>query len=166
MIDDPQYDDKSRSQIKREFRELKELGIQLSTQTKGQLRALPLTEKTLEAVLASHGMARNSLQRHYRYLSSLLAKEDVDAIKAALAGAAQPHVKDVAELHEAERWRDLLLSADETQLARFVERYPECDRTQVRLLVRNAKKELELNKPPKSARLLFRYLKSLIEPAG
>ena len=164
MIEKPQWDEKSRSQVKREFRELKDLGIQLSGLPKGQLRAIPLSAKTREAVLASHGMARNALQRHYRYLSSLLAEEDVAAIRAALTGAGQPHVKDVAKLHEAEQWRDKLLSADETQLAEFVGRYPECDRTHVRLLVRNAEKDLKLDKPPKSARELFRYLRSLIDP--
>jgi ribosome-associated protein len=166
VIEDPRQDEKSRSQVKREFRELKDLGIQLAALTKGQLHAIPLSEKTREAALASHGMARNALQRHYRYLSSLLAEEDAAAIRAALAGAAQPHATEVATLHEAEQWRDKLLSADETQFAAFLGRYPECDRTQVRLLVRGAKKELELGKPPRSARLLYRYLRRLSDPPG
>jgi ribosome-associated protein len=163
VIEDPRQDEKSRSQVKREFRELKDLGIQLSGLTKGQLRAMSLSEKTRDAALASHGMARNALQRHYRYLSSLLAEEDVAAIRSALAGAAQPHAKDVATLHEAERFRDELVSGDERQLAAFVERYPDCDRAHVRLLVRNARKERDRDKPPRSARLLFQYLRRLID---
>ena len=155
--------EKSRSQIKREFRELKELGIQLAGLSKEQLRAIPLSEETREAMLATHGMARNALQRHYRYLSSLLAEEDVVAIRAALTGQLQPHVKEVVKLHEAELWRDKLLSADEGHLAAFFERYPECDRTQLRLLVRNAQKERELDKPPRAARQLFRYLRQLLD---
>jgi len=166
VIENPQQDAKSRSQVKRDFRELKDLGIRLSRLSKGQLRAIPLSEETREAMLASHGMARNALQRHYRYLSSLLAEQDVVAIRAALAGALQPHAKDVADLHEAEQWRDRLLSADESQLAAFVARYPACDRTHVRRLVRNAQKELDLDKPPKSARQLFRYLRRLSDPQG
>ena len=77
-------------------------------------------KETREAVAATHGMARNALQRHYRFLSSLVGKEDVAAIRAALTGELQPHVKDVADQHEAEQWRDRLLSADERQLAAFV----------------------------------------------
>src|SRR5580765_3374846 len=107
-------DEKSRSQIKRDIHALKELGIRLAGLSKGQLSAIPLSEKTRSAVLAAHGMARNALQRHYRYLSSLLSEEDVAAIRAALAGELQPHVEDVAKLHEAERWRDALLSGDES----------------------------------------------------
>jgi ribosome-associated protein len=161
VIKNSQQDEKSRSQVKRDIRELKNLGIQLAGLPKGQLRAIPLSDETREAMLATHGMARNALQRHYRYLSSLLAEEDVAAIRTALTGELQPHVKVVAKQHEAERLRDELLSGDERPLAAFVARYPECDRTHVRLLVRNARKELDLDKPPRSARLLFRYLRRL-----
>ena len=166
VIKDSQADEKSRSQLKRDVRALKELGIRLAGLSKGQLSAIPLSGETRAAVLAAQGMARNALQRHYRYLSSLLAEEDVVSIRTALTGELQRHVKDVAEQHEAERWRDELLTGDERQFAEFVERYPEFDRTHVRLLVRNARKELDLGKPPRSARLLFRYLRRLSDPRG
>ena len=161
MIHDSRQDEKSRSQIKRDLQALKELGIQLAGLPKGELSAVPLSDKTRAAVLAAHGMARNALARHYRYLSSLLTAEDVPAIRAALAGKLQPHAGDVAKLHDTERWRDALLSGDETQLDAFIERYPACDRARVRLLVRNARKELTLDKPPRSARELFRYVRGL-----
>ena len=164
MIKDSQQDEKSRSQVKRDIRALKDLGIRLAGLSKGQLHKIPLSEETREALRAAQGMARNALQRHYRYLSSLLAEEDVAAIRTALTGELQPHVKDVAKQHEAERFRDELVSGDERQLAAFVARYPECDRAHVRLLVRNARKELDLGKPPRSARLLFRYLRRLSDP--
>jgi ribosome-associated protein len=164
VIKDSQQDEKSRSQIKRDFRSLKDLGMRLAGLSKGQLSAIPLSEETRTAVLAAQGIARNALQRHYRYLSSLLAEEDVAAIRTALTGELQPHVKEVAEQHEAERFRDELVSGDERQLSAFIARYPECDRAHVRLLVRNARKELELGKPPRSARLLFRYLRRVSDP--
>lgn len=163
MIKNSQDDEKSRSQVKRDFRALKDLGIRLAGLSKGQLAAIPLTEKTRAAVAAAQGMARNALQRHYRYLSALLAEEDVAAIRTALTGEREPHVKEVAELHEAERLRDELLSGDERPLAAFIARYPECDRAHVRLLVRNAGKELDHGKPPRSARLLYRYLRRLAD---
>ena len=155
--------EKSRSQVKRDIRALKDLGIRLAGLSEGQLRGIPLSEKTRAAVVAAQAMARNALQRHYRYLSSLLAEEDVAAIRTALAGELTPQIENVARLHEAERWRDELLSGDESRLTAFVERYPECDRPHVRLLVRNARKELDLGKPPKSARLLFQYVRRVAD---
>ena len=166
MIENSQQDEKSRSQVKREFRGLKDLGIQLAGLSKGQLRAIPLSEDTRDALLAAKGMTRTALQRQYRYLSSLLAEEDVAAIRAALTGKLLPHAEEVAALHQAEHWRDKLLSADQGQLAAFVERFPQCDRTHLRQLVRNAKKEHDLDKPPRSARQLFRYLRQLSDQQG
>ena len=161
---DSHHDEKSRSQVKRDFRALKDLGIRLAGLSKGQLQAIPLSEEAREAILAAQGIARNALQRHYRYVSSLLAEEDVAAIRTALTGEQQPHVEDVAKQHAMEQLRDELLSGDERPLAGFIERYPGCDRAHVRLLVRNARKELDSGKPPRSARLLYRYLRRLSDP--
>ena len=87
MTESSNQDGKSRSQVKREFRALKDLGIQLAGLSKGELRALPLSEETRAALLAAKGMTRTALQRQYRYLSSLLAKEeDLAAVRAALTG--------------------------------------------------------------------------------
>uniref|UniRef100_UPI001319FC5D dual-action ribosomal maturation protein DarP n=1 Tax=Bacillus mycoides TaxID=1405 RepID=UPI001319FC5D len=41
--------------------------------------------------------------------------------------------------------------------------WPQADRQQLRSLIRNAKKEKEGNKPPKSSRLIFQYLRELAE---
>ena len=86
MIEDSNQDVKSRSQVKREFRALKDLGKQLAELSKGELRAMPLSEDTRDALLAAKGMTRTALQRQYRHLSSLLVEEDVAAIRAALTG--------------------------------------------------------------------------------
>ncbi len=163
MVEDSQQEEKSRSQVKREFRALKELGKQLAGLSRGQLRAMPLSAGTRDALLAAKGMTRTALQRQYRYISSLMTEEDVAGLRACLTGARQPHVEAVTALHVAEEWRDRLLSADGSQLTAFVGKYPECDQTHLRQLVRNAKRERDLDKPPKSARQLFRYLRQLSE---
>jgi ribosome-associated protein len=160
---DSEQGEKSRSQIKREFLELKELGIQLAGLTPGQLQALPLSEKLCAALLAAKGMKRTALKRQYGHISSLMVNEDVAAIRAALTGVLQPHAQQVVAEKEAEHWREALLTDDDGQLTAFVERYPDCDRTHLRQLVRNAQKERELEKPPKSTRQLFRYIRQLAQ---
>jgi len=161
MTDSEGEERKSRSQLKREFGELKDLGKQLVALSPGQLQAIPLSQEMRQAVLAAKGMTRGALQRQLRRLPSLIEEEDVSSIRDALSGTLRPQAQEVTALHEAERWRDELLSGDERLLARFVEQHPAIDRQHLGQLVRNAKKERELDKPPKSARQLFRYLKSL-----
>jgi len=158
---DSEQGEKSRSQIKREFLELKDLGIQLAALSPGQLRSLPLSQKMCDALLAAKQMKRTALKRQYGHITSLMVNEDVAAIRTAVTGVLQPHAEQVSSEHEAEHWRETLLSGDEGQLTKFIERYPECDRTHLRQLVRNAQKERDLEKPPKSARQLFRYIRQL-----
>ncbi len=49
------------------------------------------------------------------------------------------------------------------QLTEFLAKNPEADAQHIRQLIRNAKKELAIAKPPKSSRLLFCYLRELME---
>jgi ribosome-associated protein len=48
-------------------------------------------------------------------------------------------------------------------LTQFLGQHPNADSQQLRQWQRNAKKELAAEKPPKSARLLYKYVKSLLE---
>jgi len=69
------------------------------------------------------------------------------------------------ELHQLEHWRERLLSDDKQALTELLDKYPGADAQQLRQLIRNAKKEISLEKPVKSSRLLFKYLKGLLEGA-
>lgn len=89
MTDDRTEEPKSRSQAKREHLALKDLGKTLAGLSERQLLCLPLSEDTRAAVLTTKRLSRGALQRHYRYLASLLTQEDVAGIRVALAGG--PH---------------------------------------------------------------------------
>jgi len=47
-------------------------------------------------------------------------------------------------------------------LTELIESYPGTDRQQLRQLIRNAEREVSQGKPPRSSRLIYRYLKKLI----
>jgi ribosome-associated protein len=66
-----------------------------------------------------------------------------------------------ALLHRLEKWRDELIAGDNETLEEVVAAFPAADRQQLRQLIRNAQKEEEAGKPPKSSRELFRYLREL-----
>jgi ribosome-associated protein len=68
----------------------------------------------------------------------------------------------LAVFHRLERWRDQLL-VDDGAITELLETYPELDMQHLRGLIRNARKEQATNKPPKSSRELFQYLRSLAE---
>ena len=65
-----------------------------------------------------------------------------------------------AYFHNLERWRTRLID-DEKALSDFMAQYPNVDSQQIRTLIRNARKEASLNKPPKSSRDLFKLLREV-----
>jgi ribosome-associated protein len=153
--------DKSKTQIKREVLELKGLGKEIVGLPEKILQKLPLSESFLEAILAARSMNRGALQRQLRYIAGLVPNEDVDAIRKALEELQQPHHQQVREFQQLEHWRDRLLGGDEELPNELALRFPRYDRQHVRQLARNAVREREQNKPPKSARALFQYLSEL-----
>lgn len=153
--------EKSKTQIKREVLELKDLGKQLVELPEKTLQKLPLSESFLDAVLQARRFSRGALQRQLRYIAGLVPNEDVDAIRKALDELRQPHYRQVREFQQLEQWRDRLLTGDETLLNELAQRFPQAERQHIRQLVRNASREREQNKPPRSARALFQYLSEL-----
>ena len=60
-----------------------------------------------------------------------------------------------------EAWRDRLVAGDDELMEEIVRAHPGADRQKMGQLVRSARKEKQTNRPPKSARNLFRYLKEV-----
>src|SRR5688572_11015376 len=89
--------EKSKTQVKREVLELKDLGKQLVELPEKELRKLPLPESLLEAVLEAKGFSRGALQRQLRFIAGLVPEEDADAIRQALEELRQPHHQQVRQ---------------------------------------------------------------------
>lgn len=160
---DENDESKSKSQLKREMHALRDLGKELVSLSPARLEKIPLTEKIVTAVVAARRFKRGALVRQLQYIARLLHEEgDEQAIIKALDTASQPHRQQVQHMHQAEQWRDNLLTAEQKIFDDLLATYPQCDRQYLRQLIRNAAKERAQNKPAKSARLLYQYLFELI----
>jgi len=149
---------KSKSQIKREMHELQALGKQLVELPLKQLIDIPISDKLRNAIIAARSLKHGAIRRQLQYIGSLMPKEDEASIRTMLHKLQQPHKDEVKVFHQLEQWRDQLLQGDQDLLDELANKFENFDRQHIRQLIRNAKKEQELNKPPKSARLLFKYL--------
>ena len=152
---------KSKSQIKRELHLLHELGKQLVALPPSRLRTLELTEPLQTAIMDARRFKRGALKRQLQYIAGLMREVDAAAVQQALDGFHRPQQQEVEALHEVEAWRDALLAGDDALLDELVRRFQHADRQHLRQLARNANRERQLNKPPKSARALFRELSAL-----
>ena len=158
-----EYDElrKSKSQVKREMRALRDLGKQLVELPPGMLVKFMITESLHDAILHAQGLKREALRRQLQHIGKLLRDEDADAIQSTLDHLSQPHREEVRAFHEVENWRDQLISGNDEIINQIIARFKNADRQHLRQLVRNARKEKNRDKPPKSARVLFQYLTDL-----
>ncbi|NOX75072.1 MAG: ribosome-associated protein [Gammaproteobacteria bacterium] len=160
-------DDISKSQRKRDMHTLQALGQQLVELPKEQFEKITLEEVLYDAILAArrihqHGARKRQLQ----YIGKLMRGLDAEPIQEQL-DTLMGHSKRAAQtLHHLERWRDRLLEEGDGALTELLNEHSQADRQYLRQLIRNAQKESHANKPPKSARTLFKYLRELTEPVS
>ena len=152
---------KSKSQIKREMQALRDLGKRLVELPPSSLDRVELADKTRDAIIAARGMKREALRRQLSFIGGLLRQEEAELIERTLDRISQPHREQVQAQHEVEQWRDRLLVGDSEIIDFLAQRLPQLDRQHLRQLVRNAIRERQQEKPPRSARMLYKYLNEL-----
>ena len=153
----------NKTQIKKDMAALFALSEEISELSVTQINTLELPENIHKAILEVSKMPhKGARKRLLKYITGQLNKIDVDPILEKLARIKNKSAHGVREHHIVERWRDRLVNGGQEALTAFLNEHPEADRQQVRQLLRNIQKETETNKPPKSSRLLYRYLKSLL----
>ncbi|CAG8998849.1 MAG: hypothetical protein CENE_00809 [Candidatus Celerinatantimonas neptuna] len=166
--DDWQDDDDwiSKSQLKREAQELKKLGQQICNLKPALLEQIPLSDAMLEAIALAKRIAnkREALRRHMNYIGKLMRGEDLDAIEHAMEKIQNRHLYDNQRLHKLETLRDELIDNQDSDscINELLNDNPSLERQKLRQLIRQAKREKAANKPPKSSRELFRYLREIM----
>lgn len=151
----------NKSQQKRELKVLNKLGKELIELPAAKLSKIPLSEKMREAVDDGKRFSRGALQRQLRRIATLMLSEDVAEIELALQKLKQPTAQQNREFKQLEAWRDQLVAGNESVITELFEKFTNVDSQHLRQLARNAQREQQQNKTPKSARLIFKYLSSL-----
>jgi ribosome-associated protein len=152
----------SKTKIKKQMLELQNIGEQLAELNKDQLKELELPESLRDAINEVKKMTKfGAINRQMQYIGRLMRDVETAPIIAKLEvwnGTSKQHI---TWLHQVESWRDRLL-AEPDALTDLLAAYPQSDAQRLRALIRNALKEKELLKPPKSFRELFQVLREII----
>jgi ribosome-associated protein len=176
-LDDPNWDDqkredqewndearKSKSQRKRELQALLELTEKALSLTDEKLAATGIDEKALLAFKEAKKMkASGAKNRQLKYISKLIRNDDIEVLEKYLDEAEQSHLNEKRFFHQLERWRDRLIAEGDNAINECLNEFTALDRQQLRTLVRQAKKELETNKPPVASRKIFKLLREMAE---
>jgi ribosome-associated protein len=152
----------SKTRIKKQMHELRDLGKELTELGKDQLAQLDIPDTLREALREMKNINKFGAQRRQiQYIGKLMRDVDPAPILAKLdawKGKSQQHV---AYMHQLERWRDRLLESD-AALTELLSAHPQADAQRLRTLIRNAQKEMEAQKPPKNYREIFQVLRDII----
>lgn len=155
----------NKTRIKQEIAEIFAMAEEICQMSPAHIAEFNLPESIEQALLDAGKMPANAARkRQLKYVTGKLREIDTVAeVQEKLARMKSNSAHATREHHQAERWRDKLLAdAGNQQLTQLISEYPTADSQYLRQLQRNAQKELKDSKPPKSARLLYKYLKQLI----
>jgi ribosome-associated protein len=154
----------NKSQLKREADALFELGKRLVELEKNTLQSLELPNELLSAIDAAKEIhSNNALKRQFKLIGKMLRSIETEGLKKLIEERDLQHRKGVGEFHQVEKWRDRLIAEGSPAVSDLLSRYPDVDRQRLNQLVRGAAKEVQLGKPPKSSRQLFRFLREIIK---
>jgi len=154
----------NKTQLKKDMAVLFALSEEMSELSVTQLKSLELPENIHKAVVEVSGMPhKGARKRLLKFITGQLNKIEVEPILEKLARMKNKSAHAVREHHIVERWRDRLIAEGNDALTELLNEHPHADRQQLRQLSRNAQKEAEAAKPPKSSRLLYRYLRDLFK---
>ena len=162
VVDEEEELPPSKTKIKKQMHELRDLGKELTELGKDQLAQLDIPESLRDAIREMKNINKFGAQRRQiQYIGKLMREIDPAPILAKLdvwKGRSQQHI---AHTHQLERWRDRLMEND-AALTELLAAHPQADAQRLRTLIRNAQKEMEAGRPPKNYREIYQVLREII----
>lgn len=152
----------SKSQRKRDANAAQELGKNILALSQEAQNSIELPDSLSNALNEARRIRKNSaLKRQLQYIGKLMRTVDIEPIQQQYLKLTNHYDKDIKSLHRLEKWRDRLLSEGDKALEDLLNETANADRQHLRQLIRQSAKETQLKKPAKSAREIFKYLKTL-----
>jgi len=156
----------SKSELKRQSRDLQDLGQALVDLPAAEFDGLPVPEDLRDAIVAARRITSHGARVRQRlYIGKLLRNIDPEPIREALANRAEVDRQRVRREHAIEAWRDRLLADEPAAWTELVALVGADNLPQLRSLVRQARAERDAARAPSAARQLFRRLRDLLSVA-
>jgi ribosome-associated protein len=156
-----EYRGPSKSQRKREMTALQELGEELVGLSRERLLKIEMPERLRDAILDAQRITKHEARRRQmQYIGKIMRDVDVEPLSEALNALKGVSAAANARQHHLEKLRAQLME-DEAAFGDLAREFPAADIQHLRQLRRNALKEAEQGRPPRSYRELFRELREL-----
>lgn len=157
----------SKSQRKREAHELLDLGKLLIAMPEARLKRMPMDDELRREIEFARNIRSNGARkRQMMTVGKMLRLREVDDLLDAVNDIQDKDRKMNARHHHVEAWRDALIDGSDQNTTDLLEKVPDINAQMLRQLIRNARKEIKLNKSPTSARKLFKLLRESDQKAN
>jgi ribosome-associated protein len=154
----------SKSELKRQDRDLRDLGVALVALPGPDLEAIELPEKLRDAVEACRRITSHGARlRQEMFIAKILRGMDAEPLRRAIEQRGERDRQRVRNEHAIERWRERLLADEPAAWTELGSRVPAAELQQMRALARQARAEQAAARPPAAARQLFRRLRTALE---
>ena len=153
---------KSKTQLKKEADNVQTLGVEIAQLPKQKITSLSLPDDAKEAIIFYQNIKKNSAKRRQaQYIGKILRGLDLSQVNEELNA-----IKNISKLrikleHEAERWREKLISSP-AALDEFINQY-QPDISNLNQTISNARKESLTDKKSKNYRNLYRLILESIQ---
>ena len=161
-------DEISKSAHKRDSDAKQKLGESLALLTSNQIDDLDLPDglkravEDLKRLLTKGSKAHGGMKRQKQYIGKLMRHTEIEPIQAKIDEWQNASDAGKVFLHRMEQWRDRILKDGDPAIEEMYTTFSLTDqshRQNLRQFHRLATKEKIAKKPPKSARLLFKFLR-------
>ena len=157
----------SKSQLKRDAKALQQLGVALLDIPEQHWATLQLPDHLVVALRdAKHMPSHGARKRQMQLIGKLMRGIDPEPVRQYFEQLRLAARRQARQQHELEDWRDRMITDGDSVIDAYLAEHPTADRQHLRQLVRQAIKERDTSKPPKSSRALFRYLRDIGPAAG
>ncbi|MCY7308816.1 MAG: DUF615 domain-containing protein [Rhodoferax sp.] len=164
----------SRTELKRESTELQRLGEDLLELRAELLAPLALGDKFRDAISDAKQITNfEGKRRQMQFIGKLMRQLEpqvLQSVRDALSTQQNGSATDSAALHQAETWRDRLIT-EEPAFALWIKLHPDTDAQQLRAQVRQARKDARPERPGaairhgKAYREIFRSVREQLDKA-
>ncbi|MFA6009279.1 MAG: ribosome biogenesis factor YjgA [Desulfobacteraceae bacterium] len=159
---DSEKDEKSRTRVKNEDRELQKLGEKLLTLSNDQLNGIDIPQELIDAVVDARRFGvREARHRQIQYIGTLMRAIDpapvIRAFELIEAGVSVKRKK----VSLAATWLNSLIEGNDSVVEEITAQCPQADRQKLRQLTRNARKAANSPEAGKFAKNLLRYLNEI-----
>lgn len=156
---------KSKTQLKQEAEDIKQLGVALVEFSNAQLDEIPMKDELREAIQLANRInkKKDGFRRQLQLIGKILRQCELEPIEDGINKLRAHHRRTNNHFHRLEQLRDDIVNKGDSAIQSLLDEYPELDRQKLRQLQRQAVKQKEAEKPPKAAREIFQYLQQNIK---